>query len=244
MCPIPEGKFEFIKASLKALKNELQRSGRLIVSYKTESARQELQYLLDENGLGELRDRLHFVNGRLDEGFYYKNEHTFVLSEADFFAIKKKKTKKIKSVNKDLFAEQLATLKINDYVIHRDFGIGVYKGLETIQAGDQQSDYLVLLYEDNDKVYVPVYKLNLVQKHADASSGLKVASLKSKKFSELKQKARGSVKKLAFDLLKLQAERKLGGGFPILRQIICLRSLNSHLLSKKLQIKKRQFKML
>jgi transcription-repair coupling factor (superfamily II helicase) len=212
--PIPKGKFEFIKASLKALKNELQRSGHLIVSYKTESARQELQYLLDENGLGELRDRLHFVNGRLDEGFYYKNEHTFVLSEADFFAIKKKKTKKIKSVNKDLFAEQLATLKINDYVIHRDFGIGVYKGLETIQAGDQQSDYLVLLYEDNDKVYVPVYKLNLVQKHADASSGLKVASLKSKKFSELKQKARGSVKKLAFDLLKLQAERKLGGGFP------------------------------
>jgi transcription-repair coupling factor (superfamily II helicase) len=79
---------------------------------------------------------------------------------------------------------------------------------------DQQNDYLVILYEDNDKVYVPVYKLNLVQKHADSSSGLKVASLKSKKFNELKAKARNSVKKLAFDLLRLQAERKLGGGFP------------------------------
>lgn len=214
MGEIPENKFEYIKGSLKVLKNELKNYGHLLVTYKSESARQELTYLLEENGLKGLEERLHFVQGKLDEGFYYKAENIFVLSEGDFFSVKKKKTKQVASTNKDLFAEQLATLKINDYVIHRDFGIGIYKGLETIQAMDQQNDYLVILYEDNDKVYVPVYKLNLVQKHADSSSGLKVASLKSKKFSELKAKARGSVKKLAFDLIRLQAERKLRGGFP------------------------------
>jgi transcription-repair coupling factor (superfamily II helicase) len=211
---IPENKFEYIKGSLKVLKNELKSYGHLIVTYKSENARQELEYLLEENGLKSLGERLHFVFGKLDEGFFYKIENTFVLSESDFFAVKKKKTKQVASTNKDLFAEQLATLKINDYVIHRDYGIGIYKGLETISAMDQQNDYLVILYEDNDKVYVPVYKLNLVQKHADSSSGLKVASLKSKKFNELKTKARNSVKKLAFDLLRLQAERKLGGGYP------------------------------
>ncbi len=212
--PVPDNKFEFIKASLKLLRKELDVRGDLVVSYKTENARQELLYLMEENHLTDLGERLHFVFGKLDEGFYYKNDHIFVLSEGDFFSVKKKKTKQIKSTNKDLFAEQLATLKVNDYVIHRDYGIGIYKGLETISAGDQKSDFLVITYEDNDKVYVPVYKLNLVQKHADSSSGLKVASLKSKKFSELKQKARSSVKKLAFDLIKLQAERKLRGGFP------------------------------
>jgi transcription-repair coupling factor (superfamily II helicase) len=211
---VPENKFEYIKGSLKTLKKELNVQGHLVVNFRSENSRQELQYLMEENGLTALGSRLQYVHGMLNEGFFYKNENIFVLSESDFFSIKKKKTKQMRSVNKDLFAEQLATLKINDYVIHRDFGIGVYKGLETIQAGDQQSDYLVLLYEGNDKVYVPVYKLNLVQKHADSSSGLKVASLKSKKFAELKQKARGSVKKLAFDLLRLQAERKLQGGFP------------------------------
>jgi len=209
-----ENKFEFIKSSLKTLKNELKSYGQLIVVYKSENARQELSYLLEENGLTQLGERLNFAPGKLDGGFYYKNENIFVLSESDFFAAKKQKTKKLASTNKDLFAEQLATLKINDYVIHRDFGVGVYKGLESIQAMDQQNDYLVIHYEDNDKVYVPVYKLNLVQKHADSSSGLKVASLKSKKFSELKNKARTSVKKLAFDLIRLQAERKLKGGFP------------------------------
>ncbi len=211
---IPENKFDYIKAALKLLKSELKVHGHLVVSYRSENARQELQYLLEENGLTSIGERLHFLYGKLEEGFYYKNENIFVLSEADFFSVKKKKTKQVKASNKDLFAEQLATLKMNDFVIHRDFGVGIYKGLETLQALDQQSDYLVILYEDNDKVYVPVYKLNLVQKHADASSGLKVASLKSKKFNELKQKARNSVKKLAFDLLKLQAERKLSGGFP------------------------------
>jgi transcription-repair coupling factor (superfamily II helicase) len=211
---VPDNKYEYIKGSLKVLRKELDVRGNLVVNYKSENARQELQFLLEENGLNQIGSRLQFVYGKLDEGFYYKNEHIFVLSEGDFFSVKKKKTKQVKATNKDLFAEQLATLKINDFVIHRDYGIGIYKGLETISAMDQQNDYLVILYEDNDKVYVPVYKLNLVQKHADASSGLKVASLKSKKFADLKQKARGSVKKLAFDLLKLQAERKLSGGFP------------------------------
>lgn len=209
-----DNRFEFIKASLKLLRKELDVRGNLVVSYKTENARQELEFLLEENKLNEIGTRLNFVHGKLDEGFYYKNEHIFVLSEGDFFSTKKKKTKQVKATDKDLFAEQLATLKINDYVVHRDFGIGIYKGLETISAMDQNNDYLIILYEDNDKVYVPVYKLNLVQKHADASAGLKVASLKSKKFADLKTKARSSVKKLAFDLLKLQAERKLNGGFP------------------------------
>lgn len=209
-----DNRFEYIKASLKALKKELNVRGHLIVNYRSEQARQEMQFLLEENGLTEIGERLHYVSGRLDEGFYYKTENIFVLSEGDLFSIKKKKTKQVKRADKDLFAEQLATLKINDYVIHRDYGIGIYKGLETIEAMDQKNDFVVIHYEDGDKVYVPVYKLNLIQKHADASSGLKVASLKSKKFNEVKQKARTSVKKLAFDLLRLQAERKLHGGFP------------------------------
>ena len=209
-----DNRFEYIKASLITLKKELAVRGDLVVNYRSEQARQEMQFLLEENGLTDIGERLHYVSGKLDEGFFYRGENIFVLSEADLFSVKKKKTRQLKRADKDLFAEQLATLKLNDYVIHRDYGIGVYKGLETIEAMDQKNDFVVIHYEDGDKVYVPVYKLNLIQKHADSSAGLRVASLKSKKFSELKQKARSSVKKLAFDLIRLQAERKLHGGFP------------------------------
>ncbi len=211
---VPDNKYEYIKKLLKTIKYELRNGGHLIVAYRHENSRQEIQYLLEENKLTDLGERIKFIPGKIEEGFYYSNENIYVICEGDFFSAKKKKTQKVQSTNKDLFAEQLSTLKVNDYVIHRDHGIGVYKGLETIKIGDQESDFLVITYEDNDKVYVPVYKLNLVQKHADGNSGMKVASLKSKKFTELKAKVRSSVKTLAFDLLKIQAERKLKGGFP------------------------------
>jgi transcription-repair coupling factor (superfamily II helicase) len=210
---VPESKFDFIKMSLQIIHHTLKHSGFLFIVYRTQGALDELKFLIKENGLDEINSRITYVQGNLAEGFYYKNENIVLLSEADFFAQKLKKTKAKKTSSKDLFAEQLSTLKINDYVIHRDHGIGIYKGLETISVGDQQNDYLVLIYEGNDKIYVPVYKLNLIQKHADGTTGAKVASLKSKKFAELKQKARQSVKKLAFDLIKLQAERKLRGGY-------------------------------
>lgn len=211
---IPDNKYEYIKKLLKTIKHELRSRGHLIVVYRHENSRQEIQYLLEENKLTEMSNRIQFIHGKIEEGFYYPNENIYLICEGDFFSAKKKKTQKVAATNKDLFAEQLSTLKVDDYVIHRDFGIGVYKGLETIKVGDQESDFLVIVYEDNDKVYVPVYKLNLVQKHADGNSGSKVASLKSKKFSELKTRVRSSVKALAFDLLRLQAERKLKGGFP------------------------------
>ncbi|MFY7993094.1 MAG: transcription-repair coupling factor [Bacteriovoracaceae bacterium] len=211
---IPENKYDYIKKFLRTIKHELSRGGHLIVVYRHENSRQEIQYLLEENKLTELNDRIKFVPGKIEEGFHYASENIYLICEGDFFSAKKKKTQKVASTNKDLFAEQLSTLKVNDYVIHRDHGVGIYKGLETIKVGDQESDFLVIVYEDNDKVYVPVYKLNLVQKHAESNSGMKVASLKSKKFAELKTRVRSSVKALAFDLLKLQAERKLKGGFP------------------------------
>src|SRR5690606_2803329 len=100
-----------------------------------------------------------------------------------------------------------------DYVIHSDYGVGLYQGLETLNMGNQTGDFVTILYDGGDKVYVPVYKLNMVQKHADATAILKVANLNTKKFEAQKAKARQSVKKLAFDLLELQAKRKLKKGF-------------------------------
>jgi transcription-repair coupling factor (superfamily II helicase) len=143
----------------------------------------------------------------LDSGFFYQTENVLVVSDADVYSAKRKKVRKSR-VNPDLFAEQMATLKIDDFVIHRDHGTGRYKGLESINLGGNETDFLVIEFKDQDKVYVPVYKINLIQKHADSNAEIKVSDLKSKRFSLEKNKARNSVKRLAFDLIKLQAERK------------------------------------
>lgn len=211
---VPDNKFAYIKAMLGALRDELRLGAKLMVVPRNETSRQEFEFLLRENDLPTSGDQVSWAQSNLAEGFYYRGENLWVLGESDLFASKQRKAKKATTTNPDLFAEQLATLKAGDFVVHRDFGIGLYRGLESLKIGDQESDFLVLEYENRDKVYVPVYRLNLVQKHADATSGAKVANLQSKKFSEQKAKARLSVKKLAFDLLRMQAERKLAGGYP------------------------------
>ena len=200
---------EYIKAALDFIKKHFQFQGKIYFSSYSDSSKNEIQHLIDlQDFPTELKQRIEFLPFRVNEGFYYEGEKFLIISDGDLFAAKKNKPQKFKKVDLDLFAEQIATLKTGDYVIHSEYGVGEYLGLEALDIGGDKSDFLVLKYAENDKIYVPVYKLNLIQKHADATSGLKSDSLRTNKFQLLKARARNSVKVLAFDLLKLQAERQ------------------------------------
>lgn len=205
---------EFTKAMFEFFKDKFETSGCIYFSYEHHSSRKEFFHLLEIFEIKRnLLDRIHFVQSKIPNGFFYEKEKTLVLSEADVFSAKTRKTKTIKKASIDVFAEQLATLQKGDYVIHNDHGVGVYEGLESLDIGGIPSDYIVLIYKGNDKIYVPVYKMNLIQKHADSGATVTPDSLRNNKFSALKAKARNSAKKLAFDLLKLQAERLSSSGY-------------------------------
>ncbi|MBY0415740.1 MAG: transcription-repair coupling factor, partial [Bdellovibrionales bacterium] len=200
---------EYIKEALDFIKKHFEYQGKIYFSSYSESSKQEIQHLIDlQNYSGDLKKRIEFLPFKVNEGFFYEGEKFLIISDGDLFAAKKNKPQKFKKVDLDLFAEQLATLKPGDYVIHSEYGVGEYLGLEALDIAGDKSDFLVLKYAENDKVYVPVYKLNLIQKHADSAAGLKSDSLRTNKFQLLKVKARNSAKVLAFDLLKLQAERQ------------------------------------
>lgn len=200
---------EYIQAALKFIKSFFAESGKVYFSSYSQTSKNEVQHLIDlQEFSGDLKRRIEFLPSRVSEGFYFEGEKFLIVSDGDLFAVKKNKAVKNKKNNLDLFAEQIATLKIGDFVIHSEFGVGEYLGLEALNIGGDKSDFLVLKYAENDKVYVPVYKLNLIQKHADAAAGLKSDSLRTNKFQLLKVRAKNSAKELAFDLLKLQAERQ------------------------------------
>ncbi len=200
---------EYIKASLEFLKEQFSRDGLIVFATHNENSLKEIKYLLDILNFNEgIKNRIFFKKFKLNEGFFYRSEKILVISEADIFSFKQVKTKHQPSKDIDLFAEQLSTLKTGDYVTHTEHGIGEYVGLESLDVGNSKTDYIVILYKGNDKVYVPVYKMNNIQKHADSTATLSIDSLRTNKFSNLKSKAKNSAKKLAFDLLKLQAERQ------------------------------------
>lgn len=199
---------ELIKKVFEHLSLEFKHSGTLYFACSSESSRTEFQHLAEMFLSEEVRTRVQFTNFRLSRGFFYPSEKFLVLSEADLFASKRSKAKAPSRRDLDLFAEQLASLKPNDYVVHNQHGVGKYLGLETMEAGGSQSDFLVIEYAGGDKVYLPVYKMNLVQKHAESAAQQSIDSLRTNKFAVLRDRAKGSAKKLAFDLLKLQAERE------------------------------------
>ena len=204
--PVPE--------PLKFIKEELKEHGNIKFCYQQEATVEEFKYLLTVSELKDvLKDRLHFIRYPLNHSFYLPEEDLLILAAGNLFAEKKPKIKNPAPSNVDLFAEQLTSLKTGDFVVHSEYGIGEYLGLESMPTGGQPTDFLVVLYAENDKIYLPVYKINLIQKYADSTAKLKINNLRTNKFSQLKGKARKAAKKLAFDLLALQAQRKSARAF-------------------------------
>jgi transcription-repair coupling factor (superfamily II helicase) len=205
-----QSKSEKIIALVKMIQETLDKSHKVIITFKHENSLSEIKYILETSSESvHYLSKIQYVPFDLDSGFFYKTENLLVLSENDFFAKKISKAKRSKNRTKDLFAEQISTLVEGDHVIHKEFGVGKYLGMETLTLSGSTSDFIVIEYQDNDKVYVPVYKLNLIQKHSSKSAVVPLSNLKTKKFDTAKSKAKSAVKKLAFDLLELQAKRKL-----------------------------------
>lgn len=205
-----------VKIIIDVIANQIKNFKQVNLFIKNEYSKNEINHLIElnyPNSYQAISSKINYVIGNLAVGFIYKNEDVLFISESDLFTRKTSKAKVVRRDNSDLFADQLSTLEKGDFVVHKDYGIGEYLGLETLDFTGLSSDFVVIKYQDDDKVYVPVYKLDVIQKYSDSSSDLKVASLKSGKFSNLKNKVRSSVKKLAFDLLKLQAKRKSSKGF-------------------------------
>ncbi len=109
-----------------------------------------------------------------------------------------------------LTLKELTQLKPGDLVVHIDHGIGVFSGLETIDAGGSKQEAIRLKYRDNDILYVSIHSLHRVSKYSGEEGGAapNISKLGSPAWKNLKEKTKAKVKALAFDLIKLYAQRK------------------------------------
>ncbi|HRP00199.1 MAG TPA: CarD family transcriptional regulator, partial [Flavobacteriales bacterium] len=114
-----------------------------------------------------------------------------------------------------LTLKQLTQLKPGDLVVHIDHGIGVFSGLETIDAGGSKQEAIRLKYRDNDILYVGIHSLHRVSKYSGEEGGKapNISKLGTPAWKNLKEKTKAKVKALAFDLIKLYAQRKSKPGF-------------------------------
>jgi transcription-repair coupling factor (superfamily II helicase) len=99
-------------------------------------------------------------------------------------------------------------------VVHIDHGVGVFSGLQKVQNGGQTQEAVRIIYRDNDILYVNINSLHKISKYTGKEGHVpKVNKLGSDVWVKLKEKTKGRVKEIAFDLIKLYAERKAQEGF-------------------------------
>jgi transcription-repair coupling factor (superfamily II helicase) len=157
---------------------------------------------------------LQIVVGSVTNGFELQQQKLVIVTDKEIFA--SKTTRKQRPNKKVSNAERLKNyneLKVGDYVVHIDHGIGRYIGIETLEVNGIHKDYLHILYKGNDKLYVPVEKIDLVQKYVGSEGKEpKLYALGGSEWKRVKKKASSSVQDIADDLIKLYAEREASVG--------------------------------
>ncbi|MEL6917123.1 MAG: transcription-repair coupling factor [Bacteroidota bacterium] len=110
--------------------------------------------------------------------------------------------------------KELNKLEIGDYVTHIDHGIGKFGGLQKIDVEGRQQEAIKLMYGERDILYVSIHSLHKISKFNGKDGAVpKIYKLGSAAWKKLKQKTKSRVKKIAFDLIKVYAKRRLEKGF-------------------------------
>jgi transcription-repair coupling factor (superfamily II helicase) len=149
--------------------------------------------------------------GTLSRGFRLPDAGLQIFAEADVFEEDRRAPDKRRSVTK-AFLSDLRDLKIGDFVVHVDHGIGTFVGLKKIGIGDAEQEFLELRYAGEDKLFVPVERLDLVQKYTGASRP-PVDRLGGASWERVKTRVKKAMRDMAEELLKLYASRRAVPGY-------------------------------
>ena len=151
--------------------------------------------------------------GHVLKGFEYPLLKFVVISESDIFGAEKKKKKKTKKYGGKKIND-FNELKVGDYVVHENHGLGIYRGIEKVEVDKVTKDYLKIEYRDGGNLYILATGLDVIQKYASADAKRpKLNKLGTKEWTNTKTKVKSAVDVVAKDLVELYAIRQQKAGF-------------------------------
>ena len=151
--------------------------------------------------------------GKLSAGFECFELNELVITSQEL--IEGEKRKKYKSTAfKDGEKVVFADLKVGDYVVHKNYGIGIFIGVDTVTADGTTKDYIKVKYLEDDILYVPTNQLDAIRKYIGGDeNGLKINKLGSKEWIKTKAKVKKNLREVAQELIELYAKRDKAKGF-------------------------------
>ncbi len=208
------GKMQFLYESLGYYKQNAYKV--IILGGSEVRAKNLLAQLMDEGFDCAYTDRLDYVPpdsgiivtpGSLAHGFELPVIRTVVISDREIFGVDKKKKRrygKVKGEKIDNFAD----LNMGDYIVHRNYGIGQYIGIEQLTVEGVRQDYLKIKFKGDDYLYVPTNQLDMVYKHiAKDGARVKLNKLGGGEWSRTKQRVKAAAADMAKELIELYAQR-------------------------------------
>lgn len=158
-------------------------------------------------------NQIKIIDGFLSEGFEYPDIKLAVITEGQILA--NKKIKKIKKSNRD-HVKSYAELTVGDIVVHEDYGIGKFDGLEKIKVDGFERDYVKISFAGTDNLFLPANNLNTISKYIGSggeTKNVKLSKLNGGEWQKTKIRAKSSAEELAKYLIDLYAQRLKLKGF-------------------------------
>ncbi len=155
---------------------------------------------------------VNITTGPLIEGCELLDQQLMIIVEAQLFgeqSTPQRRRSTQKSVDPDLIIRDMAELKVGDAVVHLQFGVGRYQGLQYIEANNLISEFLIITYANDDKIYVPVTSLHLISRYTGGDNEhAPLHKLGSDLWQKEKKKAVEKIHDVAIELLDLYAKRE------------------------------------
>ncbi len=210
----------------RTLKDYAEKNFRIIITSENELQTSKLRDLLSEfkKELAELIEsgKIKIETLAIRKGFLLKEDKLLILTDYEIFN-KPYRTKipasgKYKTGSSRAKSKAFASIKRGDYVVHENYGIGKYAGLETIQIGEAEQESMKLLYAEGGIVYVNLNYLTLVKKYSSGKSGdgrltPALSTLGTADWANTKSRTKKKIKEAARELIELYAKRKATQGY-------------------------------
>jgi len=202
----------FFRSTIDSLFEEIKKEHKqTIIINKNEDASKQMSDLLLENNV--LEPNVINTIGSISVGFYSDDFDLLVISTHELFEATKKRRKysnEFKQGEQVIFED----LKIGDYIVHKNHGIGQFVGINTITADGVTKDYIKLKYDSDAILYVPTNSLDNIRKYVSGGDyNPKLNKLGSKEWLKTKNKVKNNLREVAKELIDLYAKRSKLKGF-------------------------------
>ncbi|HET9039596.1 MAG TPA: DEAD/DEAH box helicase, partial [Gemmatimonadales bacterium] len=204
---------EKIDRDLNRLRALIGGSPATLILCDNEGQLERLEELLEEGGRGAVRATLAI--GALDGGFVMPSLR--VLTDHEIFR-RARRLRRPRRYRQAAPSAATGALVEGDYVVHLEHGIGIYRGIQTITAGESTLEVAIVEYEGGDRLNVPLYRLDQVERYRAAGEDgdrppPRIHRLGGSSWARVREKTRQAIKQMAVELLELYARRTVTGGY-------------------------------